>query len=240
MGNIQGLNHLVHHFVLGTALGGEAKHGHAGLVDAGNGLGCAGGADGNLCQLVGIGHRSYCHVAHHKHAVLAALGGVGEQQHGTAHAGDARRGLDDLQGGTEHVARRVACAGKLAVGIAALDDEAAEIKRILHQFARLFNGHALLLAQFAKQLGIRLLLRMVFGVDNLRFADISQSELLRHSSDFHGIAEQDKVCHPIGENLVGGFEGTLFRSLGKHDALAVCLGTCNELFYEFHSYNEII
>ena len=79
VGDIQGLNHLVYNFMLGTALGGEAQHGHTRLVDTGNGLCGAGGANGNLCQLVGIGHGRYCHVAHHEHAVLSALGGVGEQ-----------------------------------------------------------------------------------------------------------------------------------------------------------------
>ena len=78
-GDIQGLNHLVYNFMLGAALCGEAQHGYAGLVDAGNGLCGAGGANGNLCQLVGIGHGRYCHVAHHEHTILSALGGVGEQ-----------------------------------------------------------------------------------------------------------------------------------------------------------------
>ena len=82
------------------------------------------GADGNLCQLSGIGHGCYGYVAHDEDAVLTVFGSVGEQQHGARYAGDARSGLDDLQGRTQYVARRVASTGQLTVGVAVLYHEA--------------------------------------------------------------------------------------------------------------------
>ena len=90
LGQTGGLNDLIDHLVLGRALGGEAQHGYAGIVEAGDTLGGLRGADGNLCQLVGIGHGRHGHVAHDEDTVLTVFGFVGNQEHGAADAGDTR------------------------------------------------------------------------------------------------------------------------------------------------------
>ena len=123
LGYLQSLNYLVYYFVLGRTFGREAQHGHF-RIESGNGACGACGADGNLCQLSGIGHGCYGYVAHDEDTVLTVFGSVSEQQHGTRYAGDARSGLDDLQGRTQYVARRVASTGQLTVGVAVLYHEA--------------------------------------------------------------------------------------------------------------------
>ena len=50
LGDAGGLDDLVDHLMLGTALGGEAQDGGNG-IDLGDGLGGVGGADGDLSQL---------------------------------------------------------------------------------------------------------------------------------------------------------------------------------------------
>ena len=143
-----------------------------------------------------------------------------------------------MQGGTEHVARGVARTGQLAVGIAALDDHAAVVERVSHLDAGFFDGHALLLAQFAEQLGVFLSLGAVGGVDDRGTVDVAESPFLGQAVDFVDIAEQDKVGHAVGKNLVGSLEGAFFSSLRQYDALLVGFGASNELFNEFHCYNR--
>ena len=233
LGDIEGLHHLVHHFVLRTALGREAQHGNARL-DAGHSLGRAGRADGNLSQLVGIGYGGHGHVAHHEHTIVATLGGNGEQKHRATHAGDAGRRLDDLQGGTEHVAGRIARTGQLTVGITVLDNQTAQVEGIFYQLAGLLDGHAFFLAQLEKQLCILFLTRVVVGIDNGGLADVAQAPLHGFLGDFCGVADKNQVSYFVRQYLVGGFQGTFLRALGQHDALPIGLGTGNQLFYEFH------
>ena len=87
--------------MLGRAFGGEAQHGHARVIESGNALGSLRGADGNLCELVGIRHGGHGHITYNENTILAVLWLVGNQQHGTADTGDARCALDDLQGGAQ-------------------------------------------------------------------------------------------------------------------------------------------
>ena len=74
-----GLDHLVHHFVLGAALGTKAEHGHARIVESGHALRRLRRTYGNLGQLSRIGHRRHRHVANDEHAVLAVLRRLGDE-----------------------------------------------------------------------------------------------------------------------------------------------------------------
>ena len=221
--------------MFGRTLSRKAEHGHT-RIYAGHGLGGAGGTNSNLGQLVGIGHGGNGHVAHYKHTVVAALGSVGEEQHGTAHASNARSCLDNLQGRTQHIACSVACTGQLAISIAALDNHATEVERVEHLFTCFFNGHALLLAQFGKEFGVFFLLGTGGRVDDSGLVNVAQAPLLGQLMDFVHIAKNDEVCHAVGQYLVGGFKCTFFRSFRKYNALLVCFGTRNKLFNEFHKY----
>ena len=212
----------------------EAEHRHT-RFETGHSLCRACCAHCDLRQLVGVGHRRYGHVAHHQHTLVATFGGNGQQQHGAAYACDAGSGLDDLQSRTKHIACGVLCTGQLTVGIAGFDDEAAEIQRVLHEFARLLNGHALLFAEFAEQLCIFLLLRMIFRVDDGGFVNVAQAPFFGKFGDFFRISQDDEVGHAICEQLVGSFQGAFFRSFGQHDALFRGFGTCHKLFDEFHN-----
>ena len=216
--------------MLGGTLGREGQHRHAGLLEPGHALGGLRRADGDLGQLLGIRGGGHGHVADYQHAVLTVLRGLGDHQHRTAHAGDARGALDDLEGGTQGLAGGGEGAADLAVRIAALDDEAAEIQRIQDHFAGLFQGHALLLAELEQQLGIILRLFTGGGIDNGRISDVGQAQGCGIGKDLLPVADQDDVGQAVRDSAVGGGDGTLLEGLGKHDALPVGAGTRNDTF----------
>ena len=226
LGNLQCLNHFIHHFVLGRALGREAQHGNF-RVETGNCLGCTCRTYGNLCQLFCIGHRSHSHVTHHQDTVLSIFRSMCQQQHGTRNASDARGSLDNLQSRAKYITRSVACTCQLAVSVAVLYNQAAQIKRIDNQLASLFDGHAFLFAELAKQLGIFFFLRMVFRVDNGSFVYISQPPLFGTSLYLGRFSKDNQVGYSVSQDLIGSFQCTLFRTLGKNNSLAVCFGTLN-------------
>ena len=215
--------------MLGRALRREAQHGHARILEACHRLGGLSRADGNLCQLVGIGHGRHSHVAYDHHAVLAILRLLRDEQHGTAHAGDARGALDDLQRRTQRVARGRERTRNLTVGTLGLDDHATQVERVLHQFAGLLDGHALLLAQLSQQLGILLAAGVVQRVDDGGLVDVGESILLGIGLDALRITNEDDVGQFVGQHAVGGAQGALLFGLGQHDALLVSLCTCHDL-----------
>ena len=214
--------HLVHHFVLGGSFGGEAQHGHFG-IQSGHGFGRAGRAYGDLCQLACVGHRSHGHVAHDQHTVFPVVRGFGEQEHGPRHAGDARGGLDDLQGRAQDVARRVACAGQLPVGIPGFNHEAPEEERVQHFFLGFFHRHAFFLAELEKQLCVFFFLGAGGRIDDGSLGDVAQSPFFCGFFDFRRVTQDNQVGHFVRQDAVGGFQCAFFRAFGKDDALLVGL-----------------
>ena len=169
-----GFHYLVHDFMFGRTFGGEAQHGYF-RVDSGHGFGCAGGTNGNLCQLSCIGYGGDGYVAHDQNAVLSVIRSFGEQQHGSGNAGDARGGLDDLEGRAQYVAGRVACTGQLSVGITGLNHQATVEQGVLHFLVGFFYRHAFFLTQFEKQLGIFFFFRAGSRVYDSSLGYVSQS-----------------------------------------------------------------
>ena len=55
---------------------------------------------------------------------------------------------------------------QLTVGIAVLDDEATQVKRVKHLLLCLLNGHTLVLAQLKQQVCIEILLGVVLRVND--------------------------------------------------------------------------
>ena len=219
--------------MLGRSLGGERKHGHTRL-DAGHRLRGLGRANGNLCQLFGVGHGRDRHVAHHHHAVLTVFGGLGEEEHRTAHAGDAGSRFDDLECGTQHVAGGVKRAGQLSVGIAGFDHQAAQIERIFHQHARLLEGHAFLGAELRQELCVGFFLGVVERVDHRGLFQVLEAFILCQFGDFCGVPDQDQIGHTVGQDTVGGLNRAFFRAFGQDDALLVGSGASHQLFYQCH------
>ena len=119
------LYHLVDALMRCAALCREAAHCHHG-IEAGDilcGL-CRG--DGDLRKLLGGRIGNYGAVGEYKHVVLAELAVLWKEHDERArHDGDARFGLEHLEGGAEHVRRGAEGAGNHGVGVAALDHEAA-------------------------------------------------------------------------------------------------------------------
>ena len=230
-----GFYHLVYDFVLGTALRGERKHGHARVFESGHAPGGLGCADGNLCQLLGVGHGGDGNVAYHEHTLLAVLRRLGDEQHGAADAGDAGGALNDLQGGPEGIA----CGGEgtadLSVGIAALDDEATEVQRIEHLLPGLLLGHALGLAQFVEQRCIIVGLGAGLGVDDGGLLHVLQTQFLGLRQNFLAVADEDDFGQLVGYGAVGSGQCALLQRFGEHDALFVALGSSNDFVDECHS-----
>ena len=146
---------------------------------------------------------------------------VGDEQHRATHAGDARCAFDDLQSGSQCVARGAECAADLAVSLATLDDETAEIKRIFHQFACLLNSHAFFLAQLGQQLGIFLATWIIFRIDERGLADVGELPFGGLTVDDFGIADEYDVGQFVGDGAVGGPQGALFFCFGQNNAHAL-------------------
>ena len=218
----------------GRAFRREAQHSHARLFKTCNGFGCAGGADGNLCQLLGVGFGGYGHVAHHDDAFLAKFGSVGQHNHGAGDAGDARFRLDDLQRGAQHIGRGVAGTGQLAVGLARLNHQAAVVERVVHQAAGFLQCKAFLLAQFGQQFGKRLVVVGRDRVNDFRIFDVSQVQPLGQTHNFLAVAQQYHVGHAVGQHAVGGFDGTFLCALGQYDALLLLLRTLYQFTNNIH------
>ena len=197
--------------MLGTALCAEGEHRHTRVGKASHALGGLSRADSNLSQLRGIGHRCHSHIAHHEHTLLAILRSLGDEQHRTAHTRDARRALDNLQGRAKRVTRRGEGTRDLSVSIPALDDEASEIQRVQHQFASLFDGHALLLAKFKKQLCILLCFFRCCRIDNHCLTNVFQSQLVGQSINFSLIADKNDIGDVVSKTLVGGSKCALLQ-----------------------------
>ena len=213
----------------GTALRGETEHCHARVFEASYRLGCLCGADGNLCQLVGIWHGRHGHVAHDDNTILAILRLFGDEQHGTADAGNARSALDDLQSWAQCVTRCRESTRYLSVGTFSLDNHATQVEWVLHQLASLLDGHALLLAQLGQQFCIFLATGVVQRVDDGSLVDVLKSILLGIGLDALGVTNEDDVGHVFSQYAVGSAQSALFFCLRKHDALLVGFRACYDL-----------
>ena len=222
--------------MLGGALRREGEHRHARLGKAGHAPGGLCRADGDLRQLLGVRSRGHGHVADHEHAVLAVLRGLGDHQHRAAHAGDAGGALDDLQGRAERLAGGGEGAADLAVGIAALDDQAAEVERIEDGLAGHLEGHALLLAELEEELCVFFGLVAGLGIDDGSLVDMLEAQLGRIGEDFLAVADQDDVGKAVGDGAVGRGDGALLEGFREHDALPVGLGTRDNLVNEGHIF----
>ena len=139
-----------------------------------------------------------------------------------------------MQGGAEHIARGVARTGQLSVGIAALDDETAQVEGIFHDAACALDGDALLGAELRQQLGILFFLGVVARVDDGGLCDVLKVVLGSEFFDFFGVAQENEVGNALGEDTVGSFQSAFFRAFGENDALLVGFCFCNELFNQCH------
>ena len=219
--------------MLGRSLRGEGEHSHA-RFDAGHRLCGFGRANGDLRQLIGVGHGRHRHVTHHHHAVLTIFGGLREEEHGATHTSDAGGGFDDLEGRAKHIARGVERTGQLAVGIAGFDHQAAEIERIFHQHAGLFDRHSLLGAQLGEELRIFFFLGVVERIDHRGFVQVFKSVLFCQLSNCCGVPDQDEIGHTVGQDTVGGLNRAFFRAFGENDTLLVGSSASHQLFYQCH------
>ena len=150
----------------GAALGREAEHGYV-RIYAGKRLGGLVGRHGYLCQLLGIGVGNHGAVGKHHHAVSPVRRTFGKQHKERAgNNADAFLGLDNLESGTKHVACGAQRTRDLTVGIAVLDEQTAQIERVVHLFVRALKRHALGFAQLIVELRIFLSKRLVGRVDD--------------------------------------------------------------------------
>ena len=163
---------------------------------------------------------------------------MSQQQHSARYASDTGRSLDNLQSGAKYITRGVTCTSQLTVSIATLDNQAAQIKGILHQFTSLLNSHTLLLTQFAEQLSILLFLRMIHGVDNRGLVDITQTPLFSAGFNLGRIAKENQIGYTVSQNLVSSLQSAFFCTFRKNNALAVRFRALNN-FVDNVLHNKI-
>ena len=172
-------------------------------------------------QLRSIGNGSNGNITHYQNTILTIFGSMRQQQHSTGNAGNARSSLDNLQSRTKHIAGSIACTCQLTVGIAVLDNQTAQIKRVGYQLTGFFNSHAFFLTQLEQQLCILFLLGIVFRIDNGCLGNVTKSPLRCTSVDFSRIAQKNQVCNTICQNLIGSFQSAFFRTFRKNNALTI-------------------
>ena len=97
-------HNFIHNLMLGTSLCGERQHCNSWVCKSSHTLGGLCCADGNLCQLVSIRHRGYCHITHDKDSIFAVFRLLCYEQHGTAYACHSWCTFDNLQCRTKGVA----------------------------------------------------------------------------------------------------------------------------------------
>ena len=209
----------------------ETEHCNARFFETSHRLRCLCRTNGNLCQLVSIGHRSYGNVANNQDTVLAILWSLSEHKHSSADTCDSWLSLDDLEGRAQCVACRRECTAYLSISVASLYYHTSEIERVLHQLASLLNGHTLLLAKFSEQLSILFALLAVLWVYECCLVNVLQSETVSQSMYFLRISNQNKVSNVFSQHTVGCCQCTLLLCLWEHDALLVTLSTRDDLLH---------
>ena len=196
------LDYLVDHRVAGAPFGREAQHGDAGGY-AGNVAGGLGGRYGNLGQFFGCGVGHDGTVGKY-HQTLFTVRGVGDKhQEGARHDLHAGNRLDNLEGRPQYVTGCVAGTGNLAVGIAVLNHEAAQVQGVFDRLLCFFQSHAFGFSQLVEQLGIGLFLFVAQGVHQGSLVDVGQLILIGKGPYFVGITNEDYIGYVVGQNPVG-------------------------------------
>ena len=107
---------------------------------------------------------------------------------------------------------------------------APEIWPVLHEFASLLDGHALLLAKLGEELCILLSLRVVQRVYDGSLVDVVKVPLCSESLQLVGVADEDKVSQVVSEDAVGSLQSALLCCFREHDALFVALCASYNVF----------
>ena len=184
---------------------------------AGQGQGRAGGGQGDVGQLGGVGIGVHGAVGDGDHALVAA--GPGRVDHHEAARDDraARRGADDLEARPQHGGRGVDGAGDHAVGLALLDHHAAEEERVGHRGGGLVPRQSLVAALLQEGVDVGLALGVGGGVHAVQ-AFFGKAQGCEVGADPGRVAQQ----HDAGEALVadggGGAQRALVRGFGQDDA----------------------
>ena len=186
-GELGSLGYFVHEFVLSATFGREGEHSYAGLDASDSTCGLC-GRDSDLSELFGIRIRVHCTIGEEQETVLSQVLSRREHQERTADDRATGFGLEDLEGRTNRVCRRAACASQLTVGVAGFDHQAAEVQRILRFLSRLFLGHTFGFTELEEQVSILRHLRIMDRIYDLSLLDILIPFLSSHSLDFLGIA----------------------------------------------------
>ena len=220
MHQLHGVGNLVHVLMLRGALRGEGQHRHT-RIHAQQRLAGLRGRNGDIRQLLAGRVDVHGAVAEHQHAVVAVLLVLHFHQEAGRNGLDARGTLDDLQCRTKHIAGGVDRAGDHRVGVAHLEHHRAVEQGVLQaQLSRLFKGHALLLADMEKLLGIRggLLARRRIGN-----ADTGQvnAQLGGLRLDIGLRANQRDLRQAQLDDLRRRLNGARLGALSQHDVLDV-------------------
>ena len=117
--------------------------------------------------------------------------------------------------------------GHLAIGITALDHQAAEEEGILSLSECLLGRHALVLAEVIEEVGVLLLLGVALGANDLGLLDVLQPELLGLPPDHLRVANQDSPEDLVPQEHIDALKRPLLLALGeddRHDIFLCLLG----------------
>ena len=185
------------------------------------------GVHGDVRELFGIGLHFQAAVREQERPLLAQVAVGHHHDEERADQLHARRGLEDLQAGAQHVARGMACAGHHAVGAAGLHHHHAEVQHVVHEAHRRLGRHPLGLAQLVERLG-----EPFAQLGRARVDDARTAELVGAGRDGVGVAEDDEVGDVVGQDALGRRQGALVVAFGQHDRLAIRFGAGEHRFQE--------
>ena len=185
------------------------------------------GVHGDVRELLGVGLHFQAAVREQERALLPQVAVGHHHDEERADQLHARRGLENLQAGAQHVARGVARAGHHAVGAARLHHHHAEVQDVVHELLGLLGRHSLRLAQLVE-------LRCEPGaqIGRARVDDARAVKCVRAGCDGVRVAQDDQVGDVVGKDALGGGQRALVVALGQHDRLTVRFGAGEHRFQE--------
>ena len=222
LSNTRCLHYLIYQLMLSRALRRERQHRHFRLKAAQR-TSRLRRRDSNLCQLLCIRIRVNRTVCKHKETALAQLLSRREHQERTRHNRHARLGLQYLECRTNSVCRRAAGTCQLAICVAVLYHQTAQVQRVLRLLRCLFLGHTFRLAQLIQQVRILCHLRVVLRVKQRRLLNVLITLLRCHLTNNSRVANQNQFGNLITQNNVRCLQCTGFIALRQHNALLVLL-----------------
>ena len=124
--------------------------------------------------------------------------------------------------------------GHHTVGMAGLNHQAAQIKRIGSLLASLLYGDALLLAELGEKLCIGFNYFCIVGVKPRSLLDVGEAHLVGKRDCIFLAADKQYLCGAYADNIISCAQGARLGVFRKHQTLGMLLGFRCKSFKQCH------